>query len=68
MNGPSALSISFGSTGRDGVILSLQNMAQAARSLYSSASAVIEGKGSTVYDGSVLGDPLTEEQSKYIRE
>lgn len=37
MNGPSALSISFGSTGRDGVILSLQNMAQAAKSLNSLA-------------------------------
>ncbi|KAJ5403765.1 hypothetical protein N7509_003636 [Penicillium cosmopolitanum] len=66
MNGPGASSISLGSTGKDGVIFSLQNMAQAAKSLYSSASTVIEGKRSTVYDGSILGDPLTEEQSKYI--
>jgi hypothetical protein len=45
----------------------LQNIARAARSLHSSASTVIEGTRSTVYEGSVVGGSLTEEQITRIQ-
>lgn len=62
----SKTSISSGNPGKDGVISSLQTMQQAAKSLHSSASTVIEGRRSTVYDGSVVGDPLSEDQFRNI--
>lgn len=52
----------------DRVIASLQSMAQAAKSLYSSVSTVIKGERSTINSSSIRGDPLTEDQFRNIRD
>jgi len=44
----------------------LRRLVRAAESFYSSASTVIEGTRSTVWGGSIMGDPLSEDQASKI--
>ena len=46
----------------------LRRFIRASESFYSGASTVIDGARSTVYDGSIMGNPLSAAEKEYIRQ